>query len=92
VDGVSRDASGEASEAAAKPPSVTADDDLYHLRRVAVEVDDLKIIDLAAVLAVAVNELVIEVPRAMSTSVIVLILGLRWSAASTGWPRPRWRG
>ncbi len=55
MDGVSREAGGELSEAAARAPGVAADDDLHHLRRVAVETGDFEIVDLAAVVAVAVK-------------------------------------
>jgi hypothetical protein len=50
----------EPSEEAARAQRVVTGEDLHHLRRVAVETGDLKIIDLTAVLPVAVNELVIE--------------------------------
>ena len=60
VDGVSREPRGEPAEAAARAPGVAADEDLHDLRRVAVEAGDLEIVDLAAVLAVAVDELVVE--------------------------------
>jgi hypothetical protein len=63
VDGGSGEAGGEPSKQAARSPGVAADDDLHDLRRVAIETGDLEIIDLAAVLTVTVEELVIEEPE-----------------------------
>jgi hypothetical protein len=57
---VSRQAGRQSSEDAARAPGVAAHEDLSHLRRVAVEPRDLEIVDLPAVLTVAVDELVIE--------------------------------
>jgi hypothetical protein len=60
MNGVSAEARGEPSKDAARAPGVAADDDLHDLRGVAVETGDLEIIDLAAVVSVAVDELMIE--------------------------------
>ena len=92
VDGVSREPGGEPAEPAARAPGVAADEDLHHLRRVAVETGDLEIVDLAAVLPVAVDELVVEdAERDVDLGDALLIPVLRSSAASAGWPRPRSR-
>ena len=58
--GVSREPGGQSSEAAARAPGIAADEDLHDLGRGAVEAGELEIVDLAAVLAVGVDELVIE--------------------------------
>ena len=82
VDGISREAGRQAAEAAARAPGVAADEDLHHFRRVAVEAGDLEIVDLAAVLPVAVDELVVEdAERDVDVGRSVLIPGLRASAA-----------
>ena len=60
MNGVSGKARCEAAETAARAPSVAADEDFHDLRRVAVKARDLDVVDLAAVVAVTVDKLVVE--------------------------------
>ena len=69
--------------APARAPGVAADEDLHHLWRGAVDASDLEIVDLAAVLPVGVDELVVEdAERDVDLGAILpLIPVLRSSAA-----------
>ena len=60
VDGVAREAGRQPPEAPARAPRVAAYDDLDDLRGITVEPGELEIVDLAAVQALAVDELVVE--------------------------------
>ena len=60
MDSIPRYARCEAAEQAARAPRVAADNDLRHFGRVPVKTGDLEVVDLAAVVAFAVDELVVE--------------------------------
>ncbi len=61
--GLTREVSRESSEQPPSAPGVAANENLGDLRRSAVETSQLELVDLAAVLAVRVDELVVENPE-----------------------------
>ena len=75
--GVARELRREPAEAPARAPGGAADEDLDDLRRVAVETRDLEIVDLAAVDAVGVDELMVEDPEGDVDLAGSVIPGLR---------------
>jgi hypothetical protein len=63
VHGLTREVSSESSEQSPSAPGVAANEDLGDLRHSAVETSELELVDLAAIPAVRVDELVVENPE-----------------------------